>query len=141
MCILKHAPSYGGTYDLSHHQTPSSTLIEPRHVGHSRRSPASRGFDQRGTPGACIRRGCDRFPPTAEGSIQPDEIEQFVTLETGEVQFRLEQVAFRIEHLQVGIEAPKKTLIGEYSPGLLCPNQQFLLHTLLPDFVVANQSI
>src|SRR5215510_2072458 len=92
--------------------------IEQGHVADSIRSLASRGLDQHGTPGVHIRRGGDRFPATPEGTIQPDDIEQFVTLDTREVQFRLEQVAFRIEHLQVGIEAPKKTLIGEYGTAL-----------------------
>jgi hypothetical protein len=39
-------------------------------------------------------------------------MEQFLTLNTGRRQFHLEQVAFRIEHLQVGIEAPKKRLLA-----------------------------
>src|SRR5262249_51433446 len=105
------------------------------------RSLASRGRDQRGTPGAYIRRGGGRFPPTTEGSIQPDDIEQFVTLETGEGQFCVKQVPFGIEYLQVGIEPPKKTLIGE--PGAVPegPNQELLLNTLFPAFAIADQSV
>src|SRR5262249_57506450 len=104
--------------------------IERWYVETSRRSLASRGLDQRGTPGAYISRGCDRFPPTAEGSIQPNDIEPLVTLETGEIQFRIKQVPFGIEHLQVGIEAPEKTLIGESDAVPQRLHQHLFLDTL-----------
>ena len=107
-------------HTTGHHR---QRCIEPWHVGDSRRSLASRGFDQRGIPGAYIRRGCHGSPATAEGSIQLHDTEQFVTLETGEVQLGVKQVALGIEHLQVGIEAPKKTLIGEPRTVLECPDQ------------------
>src|SRR5262249_32050828 len=126
---------------VSCHTAASGWRAGASHAGDSRRSLARRGFDQLGTPSACLRRGCDRLPPTAAGSIQPDNIEQFGTMETHKMQFGSEQVACRTEHLQVGIEAHKKTLIREDSAVLLCPDQQCLLHTLLPGFVVADQRV
>jgi hypothetical protein len=74
----------------------------PRIVyGASRFSLSCCGPDQCGTPGADICRDCAGVPPAAEGSVQPDDIEQFVTLETREGQFRIKQVPFGIEYLQV----------------------------------------
>ena len=74
----------------------------PRIVyGASRFSLSCCGPDQCGTAGADTRRGGGCFPPITEGSIQPDDIEPLVPLELGEVQFRIKQVPFGIEYLQV----------------------------------------
>jgi hypothetical protein len=40
--------------------------------------------------------------------------------------------------LQVGIEAPQKTLIGEPDAVLEYPDQELLLDTLFPAFVIAT---
>src|SRR5262245_184635 len=105
------------------------------------RSLASRGFDQRGTPAAYIGRRGDRFPATPESSIQPNNIEPLVPLQADEVQFRIKQFPFGIEHLQVVIEAPKKSLIGEPNAVLEGLHQVLLLDTLFPTFMIADQGV
>ena len=135
------------TRDLLDSGRPQHYVVAPgwrrpsHHLRGTRLSLSCCGSDQRRTPGADICRGCAGVPPAAEGSIQPDDIEQFVTLELGEVQFRIKQIPFGIEYLQVAIDAPEKTHIGERHAVLEGPDQQSLLHTLFPAFLIADQRV
>src|SRR5260370_33304351 len=79
------------------------------------------------------------LPAAAQRLIELDHADQFVQPDLRESELRLEQVAIRVEGIQLSVNAAAITNIGQPRSVLKRSHQRFLLHAALSQSLMRDQ--
>jgi hypothetical protein len=88
------------------------------------------GLNKRSTP-----------PAATKGFVKLDDAEQLVQLNLAKIQFCLKQVPIRIQSVELGVDAPLVSHVGQPFPLLKDSNKRLLLYPGFPRSLVRDQCV